>query len=418
LPNNLPNAIFVRQLFKWLHMASVKFYQHKESNGKTLILITFTFNHQRLRLSTGLSVPAKAWDQEDQKAKPMKEFAETNKRLREITNFLLDKYDELFPSESVFSKDEIKTKSKELKDSFQVFAGRKEETITIPTTLLSFIGVFQERYKNRFNPTHVLHYNALKTHLESFQQKKSFKVGFETIGKDFYLQFTDYLKEIGLKPNTIGSHIKRLKRLMNEAVEDKLTTNLEHHKRDFKVIKVDVDSVYLTTDEIQTLYEFPIDIPEKRRVRDIFVLNCFTGLRHSDWSKVSFENIHNGNLYIRTQKTDEPVIIPVKPLVIEILNKYGNNLGVISLQKTNEAIRFLGQLAYSKKIKSENINKWIEIRTHTARRSFATNAYLSGIPIRDIMQITGHRTTESFLKYIKVTKLETAEKLKDHPFFQ
>ena len=90
---------------------------------------------------------------------------------------------------------------------------------------------------------------------------------------------------------------------------------------------------------------------------------------------------------------------------------------VISLQKTNEAIRFIGQLAYSKKINSENINKWIEIRTHTARRSFATNAYLSGIPIRDIMQITGHRTTESFLKYIKVTKLETAEKLKDHPFF-
>ena len=148
------------------------------------------------------------------------------------------------------------------------------------------------------------------------------------------------------------------------------------------------------------MYELEIDIPEKRRVRDIFVLNCFTGLRHSDWSKVSFENIHNGNLYVRTQKTDEPVILPVKPLVLEILNKYNNNLGVISLQKTNEAIRFIGQLAYSKKIKSININKWLEIRTHTARRSFATNAYLAGIPIRDIMQITGHRKTESFLKYI------------------
>jgi len=396
-------------------MASVKYYQHKESNSKTLILITFTFNHQRLRLSTGLTVPAKAWDKDDQKAKPMKEFAETNKRLREITNFLLDKYDELFPSESIFSKDEIKRKSQELKDSYQVFAGRKEEKIIVQTTLLSFIGVFQERYKNRFNPTHILHYNALKTHLESFQQKKGFRVDFDTIGKDFYLQFTYYLKEIGLKPNTIGSHIKRVKRLMNEAVEDKLTTNLEHHKRDFKV---DVDTVYLTEAEIQALYELEIDIPEKRRVRDIFVLNCFTGLRHSDWSKVSFENIHNGNLYVRTQKTDEPVILPVKPLVLEILNKYNNKLGVISLQKTNEAIRFIGQLAFSKQIKSININKWLEIRTHTARRSFATNAYLAGIPIRDIMQITGHRKTESFLKYIRVTKLETAEKLKDHPFFR
>jgi len=399
-------------------MASVKYYQHKESNSETLILITFTFNHQRLRLSTGLTVPAKAWDKDDKKAKPVKEFAETNKRLREITNFLLDKYDELFPSESVFSKDEIKRKSQELKDSYQVFAGRKEEKIIVQTTLLSFIGVFQERYKNRFNPTHVLHYNALKTHLESFQQKKGFRVDFDTIGKDFYLQFTHYLKEIGLKPNTIGSHIKRVKRLMNEAVEDNLTTNQEHHKREFKVIKVDVDTVYLTEAEIQALYELEIDIPEKRRVRDIFVLNCFTGLRHSDWSKVSFENIHNGNLYVRTQKTDEPVILPVKPLVLEILNKYNNKLGVISLQKTNEAIRFIGQLAYSKQIKSININKWLEIRTHTARRSFATNAYLAGIPIRDIMQITGHRKTESFLKYIRVTKLETAEKLKDHPFFR
>jgi hypothetical protein len=47
-----------------------------------------------------------------------------------------------------------------------------------------------------------------------------------------------------------------------------------------------------------------------------------------------------------------------------------------------------------------------------------TNFYLAGIPIRDIMQITGYKTTESFLKYIRVTKLETAEKLKDHPFFR
>ncbi|MEI7661371.1 MAG: site-specific integrase [Bacteroidota bacterium] len=200
-------------------------------------------------------------------------------------------------------------------------------------------------------------------------------------------------------------------------MEDKITTNQDFLKRDFKVIKVDVDTVYLTTDEIQALYEYPIEIPEKRRVRDLIVLNCFTGLRHSDWAKVTLENIQDGKLYIRTQKTDEPVIIPAKPLVLEILTKYNNKLGVLSLQKTNEAMRFIGQIAFTNKVKSGNINKWIEIRTHTARRSFATNAYLAGIPMHDIMEITGHRKTESFLKYIRVTKLETAEKLKDHPFF-
>lgn len=398
-------------------MASIIFYPGKEKNGKYLIFLSFTFNHERLRLSTGLSVPTNCWDQEGQKAKPAKDFSEENKHLRETVNFFLNKYDELFPKGINFSKDEVKLKSAEILDAFKVFTGKKVAIETVKTSLISFIAIFQDRYKNKFNPTHIKHYHGLKTRLESFQTKKGFKVDFETIGKDFYLQFTNYLKEDGLKPNTIGSHIKRLKRIMNEAVEDKLTTNLEHNKHYFKIFDVEVDTIYLTHDEIQALYELQIEIPEKRRIRDMFVLNCYTGLRHSDWLKVSLDNIHNGNLYVRTKKTDEPVIIPVKPLVIEILKKYDNNLGVISLQKTNEALRFIGEYAYSQKTKSENIKKWLEIRTHTARRSFATNAYLAGIPMRDIMQITGHRTTESFLKYIRVTKLETAEKLKDHPFF-
>jgi integrase len=398
-------------------MASLKFYQYKETDGNTMIFITFTFNHQRLRLSTGLSVPAKAWDDDDQKVKPLKDFAEENRRLREISKFLLDKYDELFPPEAAFTKDIAAKKAINLKEAYQVFAGRKElEKNAEKVDLLSFIPIFQDRYKNKFNPAHLKHYHGLQLHLEGFRDKKGFRIDFDTIGKDFYIKFTDYLQELGLKPNTVGAHIKRIKRLMNEAIEDRLTTNNEHQKREFKIIKQEVDSVYLTLFEISALFEMNIDNPGKRKIRDIFILNCFTGLRHSDWEKVSLGNIHENKLYVRTQKTDEPVIIPVKPLVLEILKKYGS-IQVPTLQKTNEAIRWIGEQAAEKKIGTGNPKKWLEIRTHTARRSFATNAYLTGIPMRDIMQVTGHRTTESFLKYIRVTKLETAEKLKDHPFF-
>ena len=69
---------------------------------------------------------------------------------------------------------------------------------------------------------------------------------------------------------------------MNEANEDTLTTNQDHHKRDFKIIKEDVETVYLTLADIEALYNMKIELPGKRKVRDIFVLNCFTGLRHSD----------------------------------------------------------------------------------------------------------------------------------------
>jgi len=397
-------------------MASVSFYLGKETDEKSLIFVTFTFNHERLRLSTGLHVPKINWDKEGQKAKPAKDFSEVNKKLREISSLFLDKYDELFPTGMSSSKEEVKKKSAEILDAFNVFTGRKKANRASNISLLAYIAIYQDRYKKKLNAAHLIHYNGLKKHLEDFQEKKKFRVEFYTIGKDFYIKFTDYLKEIGLKPNTIGSHIKRVKRLMNEANEDKLTTNLDHQKRDFKVITEDVDTVYLTENEIKALYEMPLEIPAKRKIRDIFILNCYTGLRHSDWSKVSIENIHEGKLYVRTQKTNEPVIIPIKPLVSEILERYGT-IQVPSLQKTNDAIRWIGEKAHDNRLGNGNQKKWLEIRTHTVRRSFATNAYLAGIPMRDIMQITGHRTTESFLKYIRVTKLETAEKLKDHPFF-
>jgi hypothetical protein len=67
-------------------MASLKFYQYKESDGNTMIFMSFTFNHERLRLSSGLSIPAKAWDAETQKAKPAKDFVECNRKLREFQN--------------------------------------------------------------------------------------------------------------------------------------------------------------------------------------------------------------------------------------------------------------------------------------------------------------------------------------------
>ena len=398
-------------------MATVKFYIDKERKNGSLILVTFTFNHERLRFSTGLNVPKKAWDDKDQKAKPLKEFAETNKHLRDVNSFLLNIYDELFVKGVKISKEDVKSKSLEIREAYQVFAGRKKVAISNKTSLIEFIPIFQERYKNKISTNHLRHFNGLKNHLETFQKKTGTIVDFDSISKDFYITFTDYLKAENLKPNTIGSHIKRIKRLMNEANEDKLTTNQEHRAIGFKVLKEDADTIYLTEDDITALYNLKIDDSRMRKIRDLFVLNCHTGLRHSDWPKVTLENIHENKLYLKTQKTNEPVIIPVHPIILEIINRYGDAYNIPTNQEANRVLRWVGEYAVAKKITNGNLDKWLQIRTHTARRSFATNAYISGVPMLSIMQITGHRTTQSFLRYIRITKLENAMKLKDHPFF-
>jgi hypothetical protein len=43
--------------------------------------------------------------------------------------------------------------------------------------------------------------------------------------------------------------------------------------------------------------------------------------------------------------------------------------------------------------------------------------YLNDIPTIAIMAITGHTTEKAFLKYIKVTPEQNAQKLVLHPFF-
>jgi len=57
------------------------------------------------------------------------------------------------------------------------------------------------------------------------------------------------------------------------------------------------------------------------------------------------------------------------------------------------------------------------VSTHTARRSFATNAYLDGIPAKQIMFITGHAKESTFFNYIHITQKQSAAQLSNETFF-
>ena len=108
-----------------------------------------------------------------------------------------------------------------------------------------------------------------------------------------------------------------------------------------------------------------------RKIRDLFVLNCHTGLRHSDWPKVTLENIDENKLYVKTQKTNEPVIIPVHPIIIEIINRYGSGATIPTNQEANRVLRWLGEYAVTKKITKGNITK--SRKASSARYKVANN---------------------------------------------
>jgi integrase len=181
---------------------------------------------------------------------------------------------------------------------------------------------------------------------------------------------------------------------------------------------------------------FELDLsgnPVLERQRDIFLIGCYTAQRYSDYSKIQKDNIKNLDTDVRVieltqQKTNETVIIPIRPELEKLLAKYDYTVPKTYDQKVNKGIKEVGSMLGinepivkekyqgGKKV-TETVPKYMMIQTHTARRSGCTNMYLAGIPTLDIMKISGHKTEKEFLKYIRVTKRQTAVSLAGHEYF-
>ena len=165
-------------------------------------------------------------------------------------------------------------------------------------------------------------------------------------------------------------------------------------------------------------------------VRAKFLIGAFTALRVSDFNSLTPSNIRGDFMVVPIKKSGytRKVTIPIHWVVREILDSGFDIFVSISDQKINEHIKEICLLAgiadeieITRNVGGKRIReikeKWRLVTNHTARRSAATNMYKSGIPSLAIMQITGHTTEKSFLKYIKVSAEENAEILARHSFF-
>ena len=197
-------------------------------------------------------------------------------------------------------------------------------------------------------------------------------------------------------------------------------------------------AVYNTLEELRILSSLDLqEVPGYDRVRDAYILHCNVGLRFEDFQMVlkdinSYIVRDSGREYfkLKTGKAQEDVVIPVNRTAAQILAKRKYSFDdAFSGQYYNKAIKWVGrQAGFTQKI-AKNITlggrmtgklypKWQLMSSHTARRSFATNAWLEKVAEADIMKITGHRSTSAFRKYLRADALVKAVSLSDHPFFK
>lgn len=305
-----------------------------------------------------------------------------------------------------------------------------------PKNLFHFIDALQKRpdlQKSKTSGT-LKNYLITENILKRFDNEV-YKIDFDNIDIDFYNDFIGWCEKQNLSRNYIGKLIQTFKFFLNTATLEKINTNLEFKNPRFKVIREEVDNIYLSLDELNDIYKLDLSKhPKLDQARDLFLIGAHTGLRVSDFNYLNKENIYDYNgetfLKLETKKNLKNLVIPLRPEVKEILKKHGDkppkrmpdqqinykikevceNAGIDEVAITTKTIG-------GKKVTKKSF-KFDLVKTHTARRSFCTNAYLSGMNPVDIMQISGHSSEKIFLNYIKADALQKAVKIGNHPFFQ
>jgi len=333
-----------------------------------------------------------------------------------------------------FSKEELKSY---LDNSFGLLKTKEQKQ-----SLTSFLNELIKRMESgniliksktgngkRYSKDTIKAYKVLESKLNEFSKGK--QITFEDINTNFHNRFTKFMYDQNYGVNYFGNFIKNLKATMQRAFEDDLHTNLQFKK--FIKVKEESTSIYLTENEVSKLYTYKFENPKYDKYRDLFLIGCWTALRFSDFRRITKEHIKDQDgikvLDMIVQKGSQRVIIPLRMEVLSILKKYDFNVPKVSRQKMNDALKEIGeQLQFVEMIETKKIKGGLEIKkivpkyelmkTHVGRRTGATLMYLAGIPSIDIMKITGHKTESQLLKYIKVTKKETAKRLSLNPFFR
>lgn len=307
---------------------------------------------------------------------------------------------------------------------------RKKKNIRLAEFLYNYCSVTKR------GATLIRYYRRLARMVEEFEKHIQQDVFTDSFDEKIVGEYIHFLRSYkpekqssGFKQTTVRNFYSKTIAAFNKAERQgwPVKTSAFH---EYSIKEEDSHAVYLNMDELATLNALKLD-EEARQVRDIFLIGCFTGLRYSDYSRLSEENFLDENITILTKKTETKVTIPIHSIIKEIIDRnggYGFLKYKYSQQSFNKSIKAICKKAgITDKIMLEYTRGFDKVRevykkyelvsTHTARRTAATNMYLAGIPTFRIMLITGHKSESAFYRYIRIQKEENAKDLQNHAFF-
>lgn len=373
------------------------------SNEKQQLEIYIYENGKKMYKSTGIKLLPDEWDAKNQKVIKRPDRKKLNHDLISIKSMV-----ELDP-DSAISVHQLDREGVEYKDLNRYFTHSLSNDFRIGVTTY----VDQKRTLDLLNEFGFIKFRGL-TH-------------------KLLVDFDRFLNRKGFAKSTIAKHHKNLRKFVKQAYRDRLIDRdpYEYFRFDYQSSNT---HIYLSLEELDRMMVVKDLTENEKRVRDVFMISAYTALRYSDVIRLdeTYLSWRNNKPYIKliTHKQNEFVVIPANPIIIKIFDYYhgfpklsrkdndffNKNIKEVARKAgIDEPIQVIREVAGERQILTKP--KYELVHMHTARRSGATNMFLSGIPAINIMKITGHNTESSFMQYIKIEKQENAELIKDNPFF-
>lgn len=397
-----------------------------EKTGLSAIYVEYSYKGKPKRFPTGIKVKDIHWNGE--KGTIKKSGSETHEAdnnhihsVKQNIDKIIKKY---FEEKGAYPTLEYVTREYEELNDTQV-----------EKTFIDHIDDYIELKKGKLSPSTIKGYNNLKDNIIEYQNLNKVKLNFDDINTMlFFEKYSNFLIDKGYYNNTISKRLSVLKTILvyyfnlglNKSIGFKLYKFENKQQRNKEVVTLSVK-------ELEALKALDLSQNKRlERVRDLFVLQCWTGLRYSDVVRLHKSHIKNiddeiPTIKIDILKTNDFSVVPLFPEAKRILELYDYELKPISNDKYNEylkqvceKVKDLDKVVTFKHFSGKkpiviSKKKHQCISTHTARRSFITLMREINIPDDKIMLWSNHSDVRVFNAYnnAKQGEAEAAKKVID-----
>ena len=370
--------------------------------GDTLAQVKVAINHQSRSayISTGVRIPADAWDSRSQSVK--KAYPNASRLNLALSTKKLDIDNAL---EALRKGGGLKGLSpSQIRRAVLDFLSPDKEAAkaTLFMARLERLRDSKKKYGTWIT------YESTVRKIREFDPRAD-RLTFEDITYDWLTRFDEFMARTSPSANARNIKLRNIRKAFNDAIDDGITASYTFRR--FKIRPEATKDRSLTAEQLRQLFDAECE-PWQQPYLDIFKLSFFLGgLNIVDLASV--KAIRNGRIEGRRAKTNQPFSFKVQPEALNIINRYRGKDWLLDirdrytncadyLHRFNDGLQKIGTHYDPSTRKRSGEALYPEISSYWARYSWANIAAELDVPNEVIDAALGHKTRGVISVYVRL----------------